>query len=147
MRKPVLRHRVFQRARDVGLADQIVKRLRSILSGENLVAHAVNLNGNAYPRKLLAMQTERFRSSVRLAQRRYEQKRGPASLPGGALVELPELPGHCQAASAGTAGAATAAAFVTGRDRGCACQRHNYCNQKQIFHDSPLMRFRKSSAA
>jgi hypothetical protein len=147
VRETVLCHRIFQRARDVSLADQIVKRLRSILSGENLVAHAVNLNGNAYPRKLLAMQTERFGASVRLAQRRYEQKRGPASFPGGALVKLPELSGHCHATSAGTAGAATAAAFVTGRDRGCACQRHNCCNQKQIFHDSLLMRFRKSSAA
>jgi hypothetical protein len=40
----------------VGLADQIVKRLRPILSGENLVIHALNLNGNAERRKLLAMQ-------------------------------------------------------------------------------------------
>ena len=44
----------------MSLANQIVKRLRSILSGKNLVAHAVNLNGNVYPRKLLAMQTKRF---------------------------------------------------------------------------------------
>jgi hypothetical protein len=41
VREPVLRHRIFQRARDVGLADQIVKRLRAILSGENLVIHAL----------------------------------------------------------------------------------------------------------
>ena len=43
MRKPVLRHRIFQRARDVGLADQIVKCLGPILSGENLVIHLMNL--------------------------------------------------------------------------------------------------------
>jgi hypothetical protein len=35
------------------------------------------------------MQTERFRASVRLTQRRYEQKRGPASFPGGALSNCP----------------------------------------------------------
>src|SRR6476659_7828352 len=43
VRKPVLRHRIFQRARDVGLADQIVKCLGPILSGENLVTHLMNL--------------------------------------------------------------------------------------------------------
>jgi hypothetical protein len=41
VREPVLRHGIFQRARDVGLADQIVKRLRPIFSGENLVTHVV----------------------------------------------------------------------------------------------------------
>jgi hypothetical protein len=41
VREPVLRHRIFQRARDVILADQVVKRLRPILSGENLVIHFV----------------------------------------------------------------------------------------------------------
>jgi hypothetical protein len=41
VREPVLRHGIFQRARDVGLTDQIVKRLGSILSGENLVTHLV----------------------------------------------------------------------------------------------------------
>src|SRR5262249_56921129 len=50
VRETVLRHRIFQRARDVSLANQIVKRLRSILSGENLVTHAVNLIRNADPR-------------------------------------------------------------------------------------------------
>ena len=44
VREPVLRHRIFQRARDVGLADQIVKRLRPILSGENLVIHGRQSN-------------------------------------------------------------------------------------------------------
>src|SRR5882672_4758433 len=39
VREPVLRHRIFQRARDVSLTDQIVKRLRPILSGEDLVIH------------------------------------------------------------------------------------------------------------
>ena len=46
---------------------------------------------------------------------------------------------------AGAASAATAAASVTGRDRRCARQRHNCCNQKQIFHNSLLLRFRYSS--
>src|SRR6516225_6258020 len=43
VRETVLRHRIFQRARDVGLADQIVKCLGPILSGENLVTHLMNL--------------------------------------------------------------------------------------------------------
>jgi len=42
-REPVLRHRIFQRARDVGLTDQIVKRLRPILSGEDLVFTSLSL--------------------------------------------------------------------------------------------------------
>ena len=41
VREAVLRHRIFQRTRDVALADQIVKRLRPILSGEYLVIHLV----------------------------------------------------------------------------------------------------------
>jgi hypothetical protein len=41
MRKPVLRHGIFQGARDVVLADQIVKRLGPVFSGENLVTHLV----------------------------------------------------------------------------------------------------------
>ena len=110
VREPVLRHRVFQRARDVGLADQIVKRLRPILSGENLVTHALNLNGNAHRRKLLTMQTERFRWGMRSAKRCRPKQRGPASFPAGPFVKMPELSGHCHAASAGAAGAATAAA-------------------------------------
>jgi hypothetical protein len=51
MRKPVLRHRVFQGLRDMGLTDKIVEGLRSILSGEYLVTHALNLNGKVYSRK------------------------------------------------------------------------------------------------
>ena len=75
------------------------------------------------------------------------KQRGPTSFPAGPFVKLPELSGHCLAASAGAASAATAAACVTGRDRSRARQRHNCCNQKQIFHDSLLLRFRESSAA
>jgi hypothetical protein len=75
------------------------------------------------------------------------KQRSPASFPAEPFVKLPELSGHCHAASAGAAGAATAAACVTGRDRFSARQRHNCCNQEQIFHDSLLLRFRKSSAA
>src|SRR5213595_478736 len=74
-------------------------------------------------------------------------KRGPASFPAGPFAKLPELSGHCHATSAGTAGAATAAACVIGRDRPRASQRHNCCNQEQIFHGSLLLRFRESSAA
>ena len=58
------------------------------------------------------------------------KQRGPASFPAGPFVKLPELSGHCHAASAGAAGAATAAVCVTGRDRRGARQRHNRCNQK-----------------
>jgi len=43
MSKTVLRNGIFQRARDVGLADQIVERLRSIFSGKDLVTHMFNL--------------------------------------------------------------------------------------------------------
>ena len=57
-------------------------------------------------------------------------KEAPASFPAGPFVKLPELSGHCYAASAGAAGAATAAACVTGRDRRRARQRHNCCNQE-----------------
>jgi hypothetical protein len=59
---------------------------------------------------------------------------------------MPELSSHRHAASARAAGATTAAAYVTGRDRRRACQRDDCCNQKQIFHDSFLLRFRESSA-
>ena len=75
------------------------------------------------------------------------KQRSPASFPAGPFVKLPELSGHCHAASAGAAGTATAAACVTGRDRRRARQRHNCCNQEQIFHDFLLLRFRESSAA
>jgi hypothetical protein len=51
MRQPVLRDRILERARDVGLSDQIVKRLRSIFSGENLVAHSLNLAPHRAMRK------------------------------------------------------------------------------------------------
>ena len=43
MREAVLRDRIFQCARDVVLTDEIVKRLRPIFSGENLVTHFRNL--------------------------------------------------------------------------------------------------------
>ena len=59
-----------------------------------------------------------------------KKQRGPASFPAGPFVKLPELSGHCHAASAGAAGAATAAACVAGRDRRRARQRHNCCNQE-----------------
>ena len=39
MREPVLRDRVFEGARDVFLADDVVKNLRPVLARENLVAH------------------------------------------------------------------------------------------------------------
>ena len=43
MGKPVYFDRIFQRARDVRLPDQIVKSLGPVFSRENLVAHALNL--------------------------------------------------------------------------------------------------------
>jgi len=43
MSEPVLRDRILQRARDMGLPDQVVESLRPIFSGENLVTHALNL--------------------------------------------------------------------------------------------------------
>src|SRR5439155_24964147 len=50
-RLPILRHRIIVRALDVGLADQIVKLLRSIFSGKNLVAHRSNLIRSSSKRK------------------------------------------------------------------------------------------------
>jgi len=57
-----------------------------------------------------------------------DKKRGPASLLAGPFANLPELSGHCHAASAGAAGAATAASCVAGRDRRRARQCQNCCN-------------------
>ena len=51
MREPVLLDRVFQRLRDMILSDQIVKSLRPIFPGKNLVAHASNLNALNLSRK------------------------------------------------------------------------------------------------
>ena len=56
------------------------------------------------------------------------EQRGPASSPAGPFVNLPELSGHCHAASAGAAGAATATTCVAGRDRRRARQRQNCRN-------------------
>jgi hypothetical protein len=43
--KAILCDRVLQRARDVRLPDQIIESLGPIFPGENLVTHALNLNG------------------------------------------------------------------------------------------------------
>ena len=43
MGEPVLRDGIFQGARDVRLPDQVVERLGSVFSRENLVAHTLNL--------------------------------------------------------------------------------------------------------
>jgi hypothetical protein len=51
MRKPVLRDRIFQRARDMGLADKIVKSLRPVFSSEDFVTHTLNLNALRRSRK------------------------------------------------------------------------------------------------
>ena len=51
VREPILRDRVFQRARDMRLAHQIVESLGSIFSGEDFVAHAFNLNALLHSRK------------------------------------------------------------------------------------------------
>jgi hypothetical protein len=74
-------------------------------------------------------------------------KVAPGSFPAGPLSDGPNYRGRCDAAGAGAAGAATAAACVTGRD--CRRRRHghNCCSRQQIFHDSLLLRFRESSNA
>jgi hypothetical protein len=46
-----LRDRILERARDVRLAHQIVKRLGPIFPRENLVAHSVTLNALLRRRK------------------------------------------------------------------------------------------------
>jgi hypothetical protein len=63
MGEAILRDRVLQRTRDMRLTDQIVERLRPIFSGENLVTHALNLNGKVDSRKLseLIVDPERLR--------------------------------------------------------------------------------------
>ena len=43
MSEPILFDGILQRPRDVRLADEIVKSLRPIFSGENLIAHPPNL--------------------------------------------------------------------------------------------------------
>ena len=43
VRQPVLGDRILERARDVSLPDQIVKRLGAVFAGENFVAHGSNL--------------------------------------------------------------------------------------------------------
>ena len=77
----------------------------------------------------------------------HQNKEAPPVSWRGPFVRLPELSGHHHAASAGAAGAATATARGARRDRCHARQRHCCCNQKQIFHDFLLLRFRASSAA
>lgn len=97
-----------------------------------------------------------FRSSVslnrhrriRLRQHETFVKRDPRQIPsGGPFIELPELSGHCHAASARAAGAASAALLITGRHRCRGGNRHECCNQEQIFHNSLLLRFVEASAA
>jgi hypothetical protein len=75
------------------------------------------------------------------------KQEGPAGFPAGPFVKLLELSSRCHAASAWAAGTATTAVGVTRRDRFRTRQRQNCCNQKQIFHDFLLLRFRESSAA
>jgi hypothetical protein len=51
VRQPILRDRILERARDVGLSHQIVERLWPIFSGENLVTHKISLNALLRARK------------------------------------------------------------------------------------------------
>jgi hypothetical protein len=51
MREPILGDRVLERARDVRLSDQIIKRLGAIFSGEDLVTHKITLDGLRRGRK------------------------------------------------------------------------------------------------
>jgi hypothetical protein len=68
VRQTVLRDRIFQRPRDVRLADQIVERLGSIFPGEHFVAHALTLNallgGRKQNRKISSILIERWTFSV-----------------------------------------------------------------------------------
>jgi hypothetical protein len=41
--QPILLNRVFERAHDMGLPDQIIEGLRPVLARENFVAHVRNL--------------------------------------------------------------------------------------------------------
>src|SRR6476659_6460775 len=123
----------------MSLADQVVKGLRPILSGENLVIHG--LKSRSFLKNVILGEAKNGRflfpgeysEMSRFAQHDRgvkNKQRSPASFPAGPFVKLPELSGHRHAASAGTAGAATAAACVTGRDRRRARQRRNCCNQE-----------------
>ena len=51
MRQPILGDRILERARDVSLPDQIVKRLGAVFAGENFVAHGSNLIRRSAKRK------------------------------------------------------------------------------------------------
>ena len=51
MGEPVLRNRIPERARDMRLADQIVKSLWPIFARENFVAHALNLTRRSAKQK------------------------------------------------------------------------------------------------
>lgn len=87
----------------------------------------------------------------RIRLRRHQpfvKKKGPPpDSRRGPFIELPELSGHCHAASARAAGATSAAPLITGRHRCRGGNRHKCCNQEQIFHNSLLLRFREVSAA
>ncbi len=73
MGQPILGDRIFQGARDVGLTDQIVKSLRPIFSGENLVAHAPNLMRESNARKQKRIVGE----ALRLASLQSQPERLP----------------------------------------------------------------------
>ena len=51
VREAILLDRILQRARDVRLAHEIVKCLRSIFAGENFVTHGFTLNALLRGRK------------------------------------------------------------------------------------------------
>jgi len=65
------------------------------------------------------------------------QKGTPPVFPTGSFIKT-ALFGHCQAATAGAAGTASAAIFFTGRDRRYRRQRHQRCKDKYVFHNSSI---------
>src|SRR5262249_10376805 len=90
MCKPILRHRIFQSARDVRLSNQIVERLWPIFSGENLVTHVFNLTGNGHRRKFLEMQTN-VQNMAALDEAVQPITKRPRQFPSGALYQTARI--------------------------------------------------------
>src|SRR6266481_5588599 len=74
------------------LSNQIVERLWPIFSGENLVTHVLNLNGNAHWRKLLEMQTN-VHDRAALDKAVSPRIKRPRQFPGGALCQTARIIG------------------------------------------------------
>ena len=57
MGQPVLLNGVFQRLRDVPLANEIIESLGAIFAGENLIAHFANLVGSLRQARFFARES------------------------------------------------------------------------------------------